>query len=109
MFLVDSPYKTKGLVRARGAATPDLDGRANLIAPMQRTCPRASGAKRVGRVSRLLCRFGLFDRNDLSAFVKTAVGTNAMRYIQVMAVRAFRQILRFECQMTAAAITASFR
>src|SRR5581483_3990255 len=53
--------------------------------------------------------FRFFDRNNFRAIIVTAVRADPVRNIHIVAVGTFREILRLECEMTAAAVTASFR
>jgi hypothetical protein len=80
-------YKRKGLVSARGA----------------RVTQTLFSARRKS--------FGFFlllDLKDFASFVIPAVRADTMRNVQIVTVRTFRKILRFEREMTAAAVAASF-
>ena len=51
--------------------------------------------------------FFLFDGDHFLTFVITAVWANPVRDVQIVTVGTFRQILRLEREMAAAAVTAS--
>lgn len=75
-----------------------VTGRTWKMYEVRNSCARA----------RSLRRFLFLDCKNLLTLIVTAVWTNTVRHIQIVAIRAFRQILRLEREMAAAAITASF-